>query len=176
MSEVTERVDAKAISIVYPDVLGWRVELRSNPKSPIDGPESLTISLDHDYDSVVGAVETDGITSAVLRAVPLADARRRLKRIKTEVVPVDVPSIQARTDTPAELAAFANTYAKYAGNRRMPLALLAAISGISRNTLSARVRRARDMGLLTRPPNVELTAKGRRLLRQGSATHGSKTK
>lgn len=140
--------------------------------SPADGPETLRIE-GRWQDAPAGQMDGPwgGITTDTLRAVPMQELRRRLADAAEEALRAegDVPQIPARTDTPADLAAFCRVYVELveAGHRK-PLHRLSELTGVSRNTLSARIRRAREQGILTRPTSTEaggtLTELGRSLL------------
>lgn len=146
------------VTVIY-DVYGWMVTLVTSVNSPFDGPETVTIRPDSSAEGIDVALATDGVTTEVLRAIPLADARRRLIRLKAEALQESgsQPVVQARLVTVADWAVFAETYADLVqGGHRQPLQHLARVTGVSRNTLSARVRRAREMGLITRPTSDSL--------------------
>lgn len=140
------------VSVTY-DVCGWLVTLRADVSSPFDGPETLTVERSRSTGGPA-ALATDDVTTEVLRAIPLADARRRLIRLKSAALQEldGQPTVQARLVTLEDWVAFAETYAGLvSAGHKQPLQHLARLTGVSRNTLSARVRRARKMGLLTRP-------------------------
>ena len=141
------------VSVTYA-VFGWVVTLQTTVNSPFDGPETVNVRPDYSEEGLDVALATDGVTTDVLRAIPLADARRRLIRLKSAALQEldGQPTVQARLVTLEDWAAFSKTYADLvSAGHKQPLQHLARLTGVSRNTLSARVRRAREMGLLTRP-------------------------
>ncbi|GAA4960480.1 hypothetical protein [Kineococcus glutinatus] len=167
--------DPEVMEVEY-QVLGeWSVILRNSVTSPVYGPMHVDISImgfrHPEREACTEAIrKTDGITTEVMRAIPMNDARKRLARlIATHMKREDqVPDVPARLETPQEWAAFANVYAELVSQgHKQPLQYLVNLTGISRNTLSARVRRAREMGLLTTPEPGSLgrlTDKGMALL------------
>lgn len=152
------------VTVTY-DVRAWRVTFTASPGRPFDGPEELHVFLTN-VAAVESAIESDGLTTDLLRVLPLADARKRIRALQPPE-PFDIP---AKVETDAEYARFAAAYvdAVRAGKRR-PIERLQAATGVSRNTLSARVRRARERGFLTGQPGQpadQLTDKATRLLDQ----------
>ncbi len=151
-------------------VMGWHVAVNSQRGAPWEGPDCIQVGWSSTPEGFDAAIETDGVTTEVLRAIPLADARRRLRglRLAARLQEPDVPALASRLSGVRDLAEFAKVYADaVADGQRHPLKSLAELTGIPRNTLSARVRRARDEGLLTRPHGRhlgELTGKARGLL------------
>lgn len=173
---MSERVrDGRAV-VTY-SVLGcWLVEVRAHELLPWDGPEELRVSFATDAESaesdVALADQTNGITTEVLRAVPLVDARKRLRRLRAKSRARRLAGsreIPRRLETNQDWAAFAAAYADaVAAGNRQPLVHLSAELGVGRNTLSARVRRLRALGLLTRPDGDslgELTPAAKALLK-----------
>lgn len=147
--------DRREAFAIY-DVRGWRVELRDQVASPYDGPSSLRIAVvDAEGVDETLAVDTDGITLEVLRSVPLSDARSRLTALKRKARQDEGgDDLPARLETPEHWAAFAAAYvALVKAGRRHPVDELRASTGVSRNTLSARVRVARERGFLLGEPN-----------------------
>jgi hypothetical protein len=150
------------------DVHGWRVVVQWQIAAPLDGPTFLRVQLDEEgLDQTVG---TDGITAGVLRSIPLAHSRRLMGQMKAaqlqgtpEAAELDLP---ARVESRRDYARVARAYADLVSRgHRHPLMHLQRASGTDRNTWSSRIRRARDMGLLTRPPDAPaLTETGRRAL------------
>jgi hypothetical protein len=112
-----------------------------------------------------------GVTGEVLRAIPLSDARRRIKQIQREWADLHPPEWDEveRLSTDREWASFAAAYAHVvAQGERSPVTLMARHLGRSRNTVAARVRMARDKGLLTKPDPKSLgrlTEKAERILK-----------
>lgn len=166
-------------AFVLYDVLGWSVTLRVSLAGPIvNGPEAVEIRPFGDPDGYEMAALTDGVTTGVLRALPLQDARKRLARLKAQADEVrgDSPALPERLGTPVEWAQFASLYASaVASGETSPVTNVARRLGLPRNTASARVRRAREMGLLTRPSSKtlgKLTARAQRLLDEVGEVNG----
>ena len=123
---------------------------------PFTGPAKITIFFDWLNGGVEAALASDGITTEVTRYLPNADARRRLARHLTEAanqrLQERLRALPARLDALADLASFAQIYAGLVEERhRRPLAMIGKATGLSRNTLNARLQRARAEGLLTPP-------------------------
>jgi hypothetical protein len=164
-------VEGGNTAFVCYDVLGWYVELRCGIFLP-GGPQSINVSTPD------GIPIDGGVTTSVLRAVPLADARKRLDRLREDHVKQaaagDLVTFGGlvRVDSEEGLARFAKTYADLVeSGDDHPLKRLATYTGLSRNTLSARVRRARERGLLTKPSPESLgalTKKAEQLLQEGT--------
>jgi hypothetical protein len=180
-SLVYQGYDDPWLWVVY-DVYGWYVRVRMQLGTPWDGPEEVSVypnlsdeGIDQAIDS---AVNTGGITTEVLRAIPLAHARRQLRRLRLETKGFGEGEspVRERLNSPVDWAEFAKTYADaVAAGHQNPLRHLSDISGIARNTLSARVRRTREMGFLTRPAKGSLgalTPEAQRVLDEAKASDG----
>ncbi len=148
----------------------WAVEIAADLLAPRTGPSSIRI----DYDGQ----ESDGITLDVLRAVPLGEARRILAdlvpKLRAAVAPERAPAkLPERVQDERDHALVAKAYVDLlAAGERRPIQVLADSAGISRNTVSARVRRAREAGLLDQTGTgakltAQLTAKAVELLNEG---------
>jgi hypothetical protein len=126
-------------------VHGWPVRLRTG--SYWLNAEIISVE--------VGNGDTgQGVTGDVLRAIPLSDARRRVRQIQRRWAEQNPPAWDevSRLSTEHDWASFAQAYAHVvAQGERSPVTLMARHLGISRNTVAARVRMARDKGLLTKP-------------------------
>lgn len=176
-AEPVEHVDEHGASVTY--VIGgcWQVQLYAQHGTPWDGPESLSVRFIGDESAdVTAAEESNGISTAVLRAIPLADARVRLRRLRAgaRVVPELVEVLRRRCAEPVDWARFAAAYAEVAKRSRQPVATMAEVSGVNRRTLGARAVKARELGFLTAPTGDspgELTPSAKRLLR-GTGTPG----
>ncbi|MDX6738613.1 hypothetical protein [Actinocorallia sp. A-T 12471] len=125
-------------------VLGWRVEIVADLSAPYTGPSAVNVTPGD------GDAESDGVTLDVLRAVPLGDARKVLSEWSARVIAAVTPErgplpLPESVTTPHDYAVVAAAYVALvnAGERR-PIHRMAESSGASRNTISARVRRARD--------------------------------
>lgn len=131
----------------------FNVILKKDLASPIDGPQELHVVPDwtrlEDGELLFGGVTTD-----VLRSIPLAEARRLMEEVSVHALKSQDSRLYVprRVDTPRDLALFAAVYVSLVdqGSTR-PLERMSSVTGVSRNTLSARIRRARDRGLLTAP-------------------------
>jgi hypothetical protein len=118
--------------------------------APFNGPTRVTVMAE----TTDAANQSDGVTVEMMRAVPLGEARRVItewvNRIRAEVSPETSPApLPARVESPRDYALVAREYVRLmdTGERR-PIEVMAQAWGVSRNTASARVRRARNRGLL----------------------------
>ncbi|WGL51598.1 hypothetical protein P5P86_16745 [Nocardioides sp. BP30] len=141
------------------EVGGWVVTARAQVDAPFEGPQELSVALDMSEEgfqaSVEAAESTGGITAAVLRSVPLGDARKVLRRMRADALAhrdLDdraVYTLPRRMVTDDDWRAFARAYARAASrNPGQPIPHLAGMTGLSVHTIAARLRRAREMGLL----------------------------
>lgn len=126
---------------------GWTVEIRGQAGGPVDGPVAVEVNwADTDYE------DSSGITADVLRAIPLNDARKVLRRLRSDLLATrdtGVYELPPRMASPEDWVKFARAYARSAvRNPRQPVAHLAQATGLSPNTVAARVRRAQKLGLL----------------------------
>lgn len=156
---------------------GVHVTFTAEPRWLTNGP--LSVSLDitpYDTESAHRALDTDGITLQVLRSVPLGEARKVIaewgdrirERFYSELMPPPVP---ARVTSEYDYALIAAAYVRLTSmGERHPLQALAEAAGINRETMSARLRRARLLGLLISygagKPGGELTDKAAALLNE----------
>ncbi|MGK5684775.1 hypothetical protein [Actinoplanes sp. URMC 104] len=156
------------------DVHGWTVVVAGSLGAPWDGPDEINVRFT-EIEAVDSVVDSDGITGEILRAIPLGDARKRIKAIKDEWRREQGhhDAVAARVETDEEWARFAREYvALVKEGQRHPIRHMAAMTGISRNTLSARVRRARERGFLEGPagkPADRLGARAAEILREEAA-------
>jgi hypothetical protein len=131
---------------------GCNVYVRADLRAPISGPSEISVT--ETFNVPDRAFDRDGITLDVLRAVPLGDARKVLAewlpRMRAVLFPEEAPKpLPARVETPHDYALVAQEYARLVNvGERRPIHVMAEASGVSRNTMSARVRRAREIGLL----------------------------
>ncbi|WP_431933714.1 hypothetical protein [Nonomuraea jabiensis] len=156
---------------------GVHVTFTAQPRWITNGP--LSVSLDitpYDTESALHALDSDGITLQVLRSVPLGEARRLItewgRRIRERFYPhLLPPPIPTHVTSDYDYAVTAMIYAQLTqdGERR-PLQAMAEAAGINRETMSARLRRARQLGLLIThgagKPGGELTDKAIALLNE----------
>lgn len=170
--EPVEHVDEHEASVRYLVGGCWRVTLSAQHGLPWDGPESLSVTFAGNESADVSAAdETNGISTAVLRAIPLADARVRLRRLRAgaRVAPEVADVLRRRCVDPVDWARFAHAYAEVAKESRQPLVTMAEVSGVNRHTLAARAVKARELGFLTAPTDDnlgELTASAKQLIRR----------
>jgi hypothetical protein len=147
--------DGHRMWTVY-DLGGWFARIEADPNAPFDGPESVAVYLDMSDEGIDDAIDmahaAGGVTAEVLRSVPLNDARKLLRRLRTDILAaVDKAAYELpeRMTSLDDWIAFARAYASSAAsNPLQPMIHLQRATGLSPNTLSARVRRARELGLL----------------------------
>ncbi|MFD3517062.1 hypothetical protein [Streptomyces sp. NPDC058657] len=151
------------------ELYGWRLTVVSVLSAPWDGPSSLRIDPPADLDA---AKESDGITAELMRSISLSEIRRTTKELRARFSrSADGPgggTVPVRVETDHDYALMAREYVSLVEQGyRSPVTRLAAAWGMSRNTISGRIRRARAMGFLAGPPGKpadRLTAKARRCL------------
>jgi len=154
-------------AVLLYSVHGWTVTMTSGNLFRAAPPIELTVRTDD------RATRDRGVTTEVLRAIPLADARRRIRAMGRALLEAEqTPWYElGRLTTDRDWAKFAEAYAGVVElGDRSPVTHLAERSGTSRNTVAARVRIARDKGFLTRPTDEslgELTDMARELLDEG---------
>jgi hypothetical protein len=118
--------------------------------APYNGPTRVTLLAEDDN----AANQSDGITTEMMRAVPLGEARKVItywvNRIRSEVKPESRPApLPDRIESPEDYARVAAEYVRLINaNERRPIEVMAQAWSVSRNTASARVRRAREKGYL----------------------------
>lgn len=158
-------------------VQGWTIFISCDIKSPFMGPDELNIRLTS-ADDIPSAIETDGITVDLLRIIPFGEARRIIAewkpRLLAELYGIGEPEpVPDRIESEHDYALVAREYIRIVktGDRR-PIDTLARAWGLSNKTVSARILRARKMGLLEgepRKPANKLSAKAMRLLDEGAS-------
>ncbi|CAM5349728.1 hypothetical protein SALBM311S_08312 [Streptomyces alboniger] len=152
------------------ELYGWKLTVVSLLDAPWDGPTSLRIEPPDDPHATVG---TDGITTELMRSISLAEIRRTAKelrgRLGRSTDEATTAAVLHRVETEREYALMAREYVRLVQQGyRSPVTRLATAWGLSRNTISGRVRRARAMGYLDGPsgrPADRLTEKARRYLK-----------
>lgn len=118
--------------------------------APYNGPTRVTVLAE----SEDAANQSDGVTTEMMRSVPLGEARKTItywvNRIRSEIDPGSQPApLPERVETPEDYARVAAEYVRLiTSNERRPIEAMAQAWGVSRNTASARVRRAREKGYL----------------------------
>ncbi|WP_147268781.1 hypothetical protein [Sphaerisporangium album] len=137
----------------YYDVLGWTVAISSNLFAPWNGPVGLSIYVT-DEEGINSACESDGITVDVLRSVPLGEARRVIadiaKQVREKQGSPNLPQLPRRLETPHHYALVAQAYIQAVeAGRKNPILYLSQLWDISKNTMAARIKKAREMGLLS---------------------------
>ncbi|MCK5926967.1 MAG: winged helix-turn-helix domain-containing protein [Nocardioides sp.] len=173
-ARIAQGHDGKNNLWVRYDLGGWIAQVKAQANAPFDGPEEVSVYLDlsDDDDSTADAIDaadaSGGVTAEVLRSVPLNDARKVLRRLRTEVLAkrdegaYDLPERMTSRD---DWMAFARAYALSATrNPQQPIVQLSRATGLSANTINARLRRAQEMGLLERhegTPWLVLSAEAR---------------
>lgn len=157
-SRIGQGHDGKGDLWVTYDLRGWVVTLRAQAGAPFDGPQELRLQLDMSVSEgeqgEPATAESGGITADLLRSVPLNDARKVLRRLRTELLAsrdAGAYNLPPRMIGRGDWIAFARAYARSAArNPQQPIVHLARATGLSMNTINARLRRAQEMGLLER--------------------------
>jgi hypothetical protein len=162
------------------DVGGWAVTLRADPRAPYDGADEMTLGLDMSDAGMGDAIDLaeagGGITAEVLRSIPLGDARKVLRRLRSEFLTRynrESYEIPARMRSLEDWALFARAFARSeASNPTQPVAHLSRATGLSINTINARLRRAQELDLLAAQTQTDaghdwlvMTEKAKELLR-----------
>lgn len=148
---------------------GWRLTVVSVLSAPWDGPTSLRIDPPDDLDAVV---ETDGITAELMRSISMAEIRRTTRELRARLGRAADGSVAGgvleRVETDHDYALMSREYVRLVEQGyRSPITRLAMAWGMSRNTISGRIRRARATGFLDGPPGKpadRLTDKAKRFL------------
>ncbi|MFE9171490.1 hypothetical protein ACFYNZ_18530 [Streptomyces kebangsaanensis] len=168
------RLDGEQL-VYETELLGWKLTVLNLLDAPWDGPTSLRIEPPDDLHTTVG---TDGITVELMRSISLAEIRRTAKmlraRLGRSVDGATAMTVLHRVETEREYALMAREYVRLVSQGyRSPVTRLATAWGLSRNTISGRIRRARAMGFLDGPPGRpanRLTDKAMRYL-EGDGIH-----
>ncbi len=165
-------------SLIYEqDLRGWGLVVTFRLDLPwMDGAAELGIVV-HDVDA---AIETDGITADLMRSIPMGEIRKTGIRLRAQLGHAVGPSgsgvVLNRVETDLEYALMSQVYMQLIEQGfRSPISRLADSWGMSRNTISGRIRRARAMGFLDGPvgkPADRLTEKSLSLL-EGQSGNGS---
>jgi hypothetical protein len=156
---------------------GWWIEVDFDSHAPWDGPTGLHIETDFSTDESLSAVaDTSGLTTAVLRGIPLGDIRREYKEILRALrAPADEQQRPERVETDTDLAFVARYYADLVDQgHRSPIVELSEIYAVGRKTMSARIQRARARGLLEgerHKPATKLTDTAKALIAEALAKH-----
>ncbi|MFB7473220.1 hypothetical protein [Kitasatospora sp. NPDC056184] len=127
----------------------------------------LAAGGDRASEALIAAEETDGIPSALLVGLPLAEIKMTARRLAAGVSTEGAWPVPARCRTELDYALLAAELVRIdATGASAPQQVLAERLGIGKATMSERVKRARDLGLLA-AGGLELTTKAGTLL----ATH-----
>lgn len=155
----------------WSDVGPWRVLIHCDIRMGWDGPTSIEVRF-QTAELAAEATDTDGITTDVMRSVPLREARSVIKKYRPRILTAlgyhAEEAVPERIKSDRDYALLAKEYIRLIEfGSRHPIAVMADLCDVSRNTMSARVRRAREMGLLEgepRQPATRLTEKAKRLI------------
>lgn len=138
-------------------LIGW---ISGHPMGDFREPNSLHIDFDS-YDYAMsedaspgssGSQAFEGITTSVLRSIPLAHAKalmqERYEQINLADIQRRLPDLPSRVETDSDYIHIAAAYEALAGVSVEPVRRLSEWSGESVETWSARLRRARAKGIL----------------------------
>lgn len=156
---------------------GWYIAVSFDTHAPWDGPTKLQVLADMRPDTVQYVADTSGLTTSVLRGIPLGEIRREYKEVLREINRASgQPQQPERIETDRDLALIAAHYAELvAAGHRSPIAEMAEVWAVGRKTMSARIQRARMRGLLEGErykPATGLTEKARRLIAEAQIYEG----
>ncbi|MEU9603726.1 winged helix-turn-helix domain-containing protein [Streptomyces sp. NPDC048057] len=135
----------------------WLVTAHCPVAAPFTGPSELSIRLtvggsgEEITRAMAEALETDGIPASLLRQIPLAEikagARAALAQQGDRAMNTPYP-VPARCRTEEDYALLVGELTRmHATGTTAPQGELAARLGISKGTMSDRIRRAKEMGL-----------------------------
>ncbi|MFJ9522542.1 hypothetical protein ACIRPK_30365 [Kitasatospora sp. NPDC101801] len=146
----------------------WRVEMACSPGAPFSGPYEMKVWLDAGGDATQEAMdaaeESDGIPSALLNRLPLAEIKQTARRLVAEASPEPPWPVPKRCATDEDFALLAAELVRIkATGASAPQQVLADRLGVGKATMSERVKRARGRGLLA-TDRIELTDKAREFL------------
>lgn len=146
----------------------WRVEMICSPGAPFSGPYEMKVWLavggDMAQEAMDAAEETDGIPSALLSRLPLAEIKQTARRLVAEASPEAPWPVPERCATDEDFALLAAELVRIkATGASAPQQVLADRLGVGKATMSERVKRARGRGLLV-ADRLELTDKAREFL------------
>src|SRR4051812_47231613 len=80
----TDPAHRRQVLVEYEVLEHWRFLARTDVNSPVSGPLHVEVHPAWDAESINNASDEGGVTREVLRAVPLMDARRRLRDLRAE--------------------------------------------------------------------------------------------
>ena len=166
--------DRRTLKRLINDQPGWWIEVEFDSHAPWDGPTGLRIGPAYNDEGIQAIADTSGLTTAVLRGIPLGDIRREYKEISRTLRALGAVDAE-RVETLRDLALIAAHYADLVeSGHRSPIVELAEIWSVGRKTMSARVQRARARGLLEGErykPATTLTEKAKALINEADASH-----
>ena len=166
--------DSTEVFVKYDLLGGWEIELRGDATDPIDGFGSLKMV----YSEINEWHATEeGVTGRLLRLIPFRDAQQRFDRLRNQALAADMPSPPDTYASPTDFARLAEVYLWFASKfKTQPMKQMADQFDLNRNTLSARVSRAKQMGMLSKTDAGgpwKITDKANELLaRTGRETNG----
>ncbi|MBS2545969.1 hypothetical protein KGQ19_03720 [Catenulispora sp. NL8] len=154
------------------NIPGWWVTVQFDPMAPADGPLDLHVRLDTSEESMNESNWMSGITTGDLRSIPLGDIRREWNALKPRILAwmgqTDTGDPVGRAESERDYAVVARAYVEYVREgHRSPIKRLAQDWSVSSSTVSARIQKARRLGLLAGTPGkraTELTSKAKKLL------------
>lgn len=166
-SELNDRDGDIAVSYRIADT--WLVTLKMHLGGPNEarGFTSMTVDLDA---KATSQMERD-ISNRLLRQIPFRDAHQCADRLMLDWATSAAPVPPSAPRDPRSYAELARSFAFFAVEfPEQPLKQMAERFNLNRNTLAARVNRAKDLGLLSRSSKTapyELTKKAEQLLDEG---------
>lgn len=132
---------------------GWIVRVEADVTAADYAPVSVTVQS-----KLEAGGAPHGLTASVLRQVPMNDARKVLRRRHADALAAQdilddrvsaYDLLPKRLGSDVDWQSFARAYARaVARNPEHPVDHIARLTGLSPNTIAARVRRAREMRLL----------------------------
>lgn len=137
--------------------IGWLVW---HPMGSFREPNELTIEFDAEYFGTNPVVEgstqhsgpLDGITTSVLRSIPMAHARAlmrdRHEQLSVASIRYGISPLPSRVESEADYIHVASAYVALGSCSVEPIKRLGEWTGESVDTWSARLRRARAKGIL----------------------------
>ena len=140
--------DSMEVFVKYELLGAWKIGLRGDARDPIDGFGSLTMSISEINE---WHATEEGVTGRLLRLIPFRDAQQRFDRLRNQAFAPSMPSPPDTYASPTDFARLAEVYVWFASKfKTQPMKQMADQFDLNRNTLSARVSRAKQMGMLSR--------------------------
>lgn len=157
------------IEVQYRIADAWRVTLKMILETASDPRVFTSMSVELEGDAA-SEVDRD-ISNRLLRLIPFRDAHQCADRLMLDFWTSDAPKPPAAPKSAREYAQLARSFEFFAHEfPEQPLKQMAERFDLNRNTLAARVNRAKDLGLLSRSSKTapyELTKKAEELLDGG---------